>query len=243
MQRTCFALLKLARTGSSSLGRALNTGASFCKAEILNDWNPTTHGPSQDYIDRILSEAQTPIRGFTLNPFKGEGVGLDFWSFPEGDTDRRLVLLLLRDPWPTTISRLICQDLGIYPGSRDDAAASVIRTSVEGGVHIDPARFSAAYAKSRGRRESLRAFALEYARRQAAALCTITYENVFSDDPTDLVSLEQALGIDVDRRHLERGLKILPDNLAASITNYAELQAAAADYSQTTGMSPNGIVR
>ena len=243
MLRTCFVLLKLARTGSSSLGKALNTTVSSCRNEILNDWNPATHGSSQAYIDHILSEAQTPIRGFTLNPFKGEGVGLDFWSFPEGDVDRRLVLLLLRDPWPTTISRLICRDVGVYPGSRDDAAASVIRTSVEGGVHIDPARFAAAYAKSRGRQESLRAFALEYARRQAAALCTITYENVFSDDPTDLVSLEQALGIDVDRRCLERGLKILPDNLAASITNYAELQAAAVDFSQTTGMSPDGIVR
>jgi hypothetical protein len=117
----------------------------------------------------------------------------------------------------------------------------VIRTSVEGGVHIDPARFSAAYAKSRGRRESLRAFALEYARRQAAALCTITYENVFSVDSTDLVSLEQALGISVDRRCLERGLKILPDNHAAFIVNYAELQRATAQLSQPTGMQTDNV--
>jgi len=243
LQRTCFALLKLARTGSSSLGKALNTTVSFCRNEILNDWNPATHGSSQAYIDHILSEAKTPIRGFTLNPYKRKGVGLDFWRFSDDDVYQRLVLLLLRDPWPTTISRLICGHFGVYPGSRDDADAGVIRASVDGGVHIDPATFAAAYAKSWGRQESLRAFALEYARRQAAALCTITYENVFSDDPTDLVSLEQALGISVDRRCLERGLKILPDNHAAFIRNYAELQRATAHFLQPPGMDPDGIVR
>jgi hypothetical protein len=241
LQRTCFVLLKLARTGSTSLGKALNTTVSFCRNEILNDWNPATHGSSQAYIDHILSEAKTPIRGFTLNPLKRKGFGLDFWRFPDDDVDQRLVLLLLRDPWPTTISLLICRHFGVYPGSRDDADAGAIRTSVDGGVHIDPARFAAAYAKSQRSQENLRAFALEYARRQAGALCTITYENMFSDEPTDLVSLEQALGIDVDRRCFKPELKILPDNHAAFIVNYAELQRATAQLSQPTEIQSDTI--
>lgn len=225
-----FVLLKLSRTGSTSLGMALNTEVSFCKNEILNHWDPAVHGPSQAYIDGILAGANTRIKGFTLNPFKARGVDVGFWSFPAGREHDRLVVLLRRDPWAATVSRIVCKQAGVFPGNAANANAGAVKAVVSGGVRVDPPTFLAAYRKARIKDEQLRRFALEYAKRQAAALCLVRYENVFGADPTDLRTLEEALGIGLDRRHLDPRLKMLPDDCREFIVNHAELEAAAVEH-------------
>lgn len=221
-----FVLFKLPRTGSSSLGMALNTGDSFCRNEILNHWNPAVHGPSQACIDAVLATASTRIRGFTLNPFKAPQVAPDFWSFPEGAAHDRLVVLLRRDPWPATVSRMICRHMGVFPGNSADATAGAVQAKVRGGIRIDPLTFLAAYRKALRNDERLQEFARDYAERHAAPLCVVRYEKVFGEDATDLHALEAALGCRVDRQYLAPALKILPDDGRAFMINFAELEHA-----------------
>jgi len=221
-----FVLFKLPRTGSSSLGMALNTGDSFCRNEILNHWNPAVHGPSQACIDAVLATASTRIRGFTLNPFKAPQVAPDFWSFPEGAAHDRLVVLLRRDPWPATVSRMICGHMGVFPGNSADAKAGAVQAKVRGGMRIDPPTFLAAYRQAMRNDERLQEFARDYAERHAAPLCVVRYEKVFGEDATDLHALEAALGCRVDRQYLAPALKILPDDGRAFMINFAELEHA-----------------
>jgi hypothetical protein len=157
-------------------------------------------------------------------------VDVDFWSFPEGHGHDRLVVLLRRDPWAATVSRIVCQQAGVFPGNAANAQAGAVKAVVSGGVRIDPPTFLATYRKARIKDEQLRAFALEYAKRQAAALCLVRYENVFGDDPIDLRALEGALGIGLDRRHLDPRLKMLPDDFREFIVNHAELEAATMEH-------------
>lgn len=221
-----FVLLKLPRTGSSSLGMALNTGSSFCRNEILNGWNPAVHGPSQAYIDGVLATAGTPIRGFTLNPFKAPPVAPDFWSFPEGDARSRLVVLLRRDPWPAAVSRMICRHVGVFPGNAADAKVEAVRATLRSGIHLDLPTFLTTYRNALGKADALRQFAHDYAERQGAPLCSVRYEKIFGEDTTDLHVLESALGFRVDRRHLTPALKILPGDGREFIINFAELTHA-----------------
>lgn len=205
---------------------ALNTADSFCRNEILNGWNPATHGPSQAYIDGVLAMASTRIRGFTLNPFKAPQVVGDFWSFPESSAHDRLVVFLRRDPWQATISRLICRHLGVFPGNAANAEAEPVQATVRGGIHLDLPTFLTAYRSALRKDDALRQFAHDYADRQAARLCSVRYEKVFGEDTTDLHVLEDALGFRVDRRHLAPALKILPDDGREFIINFAELEHA-----------------
>ena len=237
-----FIILKLPRTGSTVLAKALDRHPQVeCVAELLNP----TLGPAKGIAKRVVilfgtrsrqrrmedfirayymapSKDAVLARGSTLHPMR---YGLEVETLRRALPRSTHVFLLTRkDVFAQTVSRMLAATIGRWPKDANAASAAQLREAASS-VRIEPRRFAEEHNRTVAMRDALTAFA----ERMGPPTTEIFAEDLLADSKQVIERIFLAIGCPppgADFAYPPRENKVLPEDVASFLSNYDDLRGA-----------------